>query len=654
MHFLSSLIVLVFCWTISEAAWSGDSTWNSKYGAYGIYYDSTDDAELKWPTSTESQVSGCFYNKTINVIHNCSGPSVTIVNHAVGDISKINFTSMISSVRIYGGGITTVPDLSQTKLTTLVLVNNPIKLTTENYRGWKFPETLKYLVIRSCKLHWIPPEWISGPNLRIVSFDSNELFQVPNNIFGKNLPSLIYIDFGSNKLKKISKHGLKPLSQVVKHINLENNQINRFEDEALSQMKTLQILEINGNNISNFYAYSFWGLHSLLHLDLSANQIKNLTKKSLLDMPELIELHLEAQSTNFSTITYDAWSGIGKSLKYLYINDNTLTALPHPLLCEEEYPNLKIIYAQNNAIYNITEYETKSFPRAHWLYRKKYKEYTPFSTCPNIEELDLSSNQIVYVNETDFALLRNLKYLYLQDNKIRDDTIEGTAFGNCSNLIYINLADNLLQYIPDALRNRTVLPAIETLILSSNRLTFLETGTFSNLSTIITIDLSSNLILTIENKTFPSQIQTINLNYNRFRFLHESPFSFLYEMRALYLRSNKIDNIPLNAFSNTTSLETLNLQNNGIPEIRMIHFENCLSISSVYLSSNEIGWIEDGTFQHIPSMTTLSLSNNKLSLVPLKGTFTGKRFSQSLDLSSNRIVALPSGVFHNLIVGDDL
>ena len=48
------------------------------------------------------------------------------------------------------------------------------------------------------------------------------------------------------------------------------------------------------------------------------------------------------------------------------------------------------------------------------------------------------------------------------------------------------------------------------------------------------------------------------------------------------------------------------------------------------------------------------LSNNKLSLVPLNGTFTGKHFSLTVDLSGNRIVALPPGVFQSLSVGGTL
>ena len=45
------------------------------------------------------------------------------------------------------------------------------------------------------------------------------------------------------------------------------------------------------------------------------------------------------------------------------------------------------------------------------------------------------------------------------------------------------------------------------------------------------------------------------------------------------------------------------------------------------------------------------LSNNKLSVIPGKGTLTGKAFSYNLDLSNNRIVDIPAGIFNGTTVG---
>lgn len=48
------------------------------------------------------------------------------------------------------------------------------------------------------------------------------------------------------------------------------------------------------------------------------------------------------------------------------------------------------------------------------------------------------------------------------------------------------------------------------------------------------------------------------------------------------------------------------------------------------------------------------LSNNKISLIPSNGTFIGKSYSGTLDLSNNRIIALPPRIFQNFTLGRDL
>ena len=50
-----------------------------------------------------------------------------------------------------------------------------------------------------------------------------------------------------------------------------------------------------------------------------------------------------------------------------------------------------------------------------------------------------------------------------------------------------DMNDNLIQYVPAALQSSDVVPALETLILSDNYLTFLKTGAFYNVSTLTSL-----------------------------------------------------------------------------------------------------------------------------------------------------------------------
>lgn len=57
--------------------------------------------------------------------------------------------------------------------------------------------------------------------------------------------------------------------------------------------------------------------------------------------------------------------------------------------------------------------------------------------------------------------------------------------GNRQTFIFSrHVGDNLIQYMPAALRSSDVLPALTQLIMMNNHVTFLEAGTFTNLTTL--------------------------------------------------------------------------------------------------------------------------------------------------------------------------
>ncbi|KAL3880478.1 hypothetical protein ACJMK2_032714, partial [Sinanodonta woodiana] len=530
------------------------------------------------------------------------------------------------------------------------LAGNNIKITTNNYRGWFFPSTLTHLALMQNSIHWIPPGWINGSNLRTVSFAYNQLPQFTSAL-GEELPSLKYLGLEYNLIRKISKSSLSQLSSAPNfvHLNLSNNAISFIEAQSFSQIPTLQILELQRNALTDIQPDVFWNLLQLKHLDFHRNSLASLGSKSFVNMPRLEELRLHSQNNPLQKIVHDAWSGIGQSLKYLYISENRLSSFPHAVLCPESYPSLLRIHADFNQISNSTEFGRESFHASElWLYEKQMLECAPFSTYPILTHLFLNDNKLQHVFNTEFCEIESLNYLYLQNNDIIDVKLYSTASPCLPNLLELDLGVNRLQYIPEALKRSDVFPAIRTLYLDNNLVTFLETGTFFNLSTLLTLYLHSNRIVVIENDSFPLQIQYISLNNNNFRFRHDHPFTYLSSLTTLNLAVNNIDILPLDAFSHCYSLVGLYLSNNRIPQILKIHFANCSSLRSLDLSYNEIGMMEDGTLSHLSSMDALWMQGNKLTHVPEGGTFHDKSFG-TLDLSSNRIVSIPSYTFRNVV-----
>ncbi|KAK3582849.1 hypothetical protein CHS0354_039999 [Potamilus streckersoni] len=643
--------------------------------------------------------SGCIVDR-YEIIQSCTGPSVDINSYAyltnlttqgyftatvtsisirftpIQNISKDFFASLIhlQTVSILSCGNLENIDkdmfLHNTELQSLIIQGTKISLVPDLSRT-----KVSIVALMQNKIHWIPPGWINGSNLRTVSFAYNELPQFKNAL-GEELTNLKYLGLEYNLIRKISKSSLSPLSSAPNfvHLNLSNNAITFIEAQSFSQIPTLQILEMQHNALFEFQPDVFWNLLQVKHLDFHRNSLTSLGSKSLMNLPRLEELRIHSQNNPLQKIVHDAWSGIGQSLKYLYISENSLISFPHAVLCPESYPSLLRIHADYNQISNSTELGLESFHASElWLYEIKRQNCAPFSSYPILTHLFLNNNRLRHVYNTEFCEMESLVYLYLQNNEIIDvklystaspclpvllelylrnnkiETIEAeqTNRSQLRSLQYLDLGINRLQYIPDSLKRSDVFPAIRTLFLDSNILTFLVTGTFFNLSTLLWLTLDSNRIVVIENNSFPLQIQYLSLYSNNIRFRHDHPFTYLSSLTTLNLAVNSIDILPLDAFSHCYSLANLYLQNNRIPQILKVHFANCSLLNDLDLSSNEIGKMEDGTLSHLSSMAALRLPGNKLTHLPEAGTFHDKSFG-TLDLSYNRIVSIPSYTFKNV------
>ncbi|KAL3841580.1 hypothetical protein ACJMK2_019701, partial [Sinanodonta woodiana] len=195
--------------------------------------------------------------------------------------------------------------------------------------------------------------------------------------------------------------------------------------------------------------------------------------------------------------------------------------------------SLVYLYLENNEIVNVT-----------------------LCGLDSLVYLYLQNNAIVNVNldSTTSSCSPALRELYLRNNTIEMIEAEYTNRSQLRNLVYMDIGINQLQHIPEALKRSDVLPAIITLLLDNNRLTFLESGTFFNLSTLLLLNLGFNSIVVIEKESFPIHLRDLNLQNNNFRFRHGHPFAYLSSLVTLNLAVNNIDVLPHSAFSHCYSL----------------------------------------------------------------------------------------------------
>ncbi|XP_038060094.1 uncharacterized protein LOC119731137 [Patiria miniata] len=194
------------------------------------------------------------------------------------------------------------------------------------------------------------------------------------------------------------------------------------------------------------------------------------------------------------------------------------------------------------------------------------------------------------------------------------------------------------------------LPNVTHLSIRHNSISFMERGTFSNVTTLRHLHLDRNSIISIEDGTFPEFVETINLTGNDFYFLNENSFTNLTNLTSLIMDSNRILVLPETAFDGCTSLSTLSLANNSIGRLLLTHIEDCPISTRLSLSNNEVSYVEDGVFADINSTSVIDLSANQLTEIPRANSFVNLTFTgeASLNLRDNRITSIRAGDFENI------
>ncbi|XP_052065857.1 protein artichoke-like [Mytilus californianus] len=679
---ISALLSSVYCQTQANTLWSANDYWNDRYSLgyteterdYGMwsYLSTKSNGYMDVPTGAPS-CSGCACGvlKDDGILQSCSG-TVTIAHYSFPNISSetfavstseisirhcsafvivgqtfVNLTSL-TKLTIENSGITTMPDLGNTQITELNLMFNSIEIKT-NFKG-SLPTTITHVALTGNNIYWIPNVFLKGPNLRSVSLGGNSFINFPVLGFG-SVPSLVYFGIENNQLRRLSVQHINNFKETTQlHLNFSYNVLDYIQPYAFSGIPNIKVLELHQNSLASIAKGVFENLTTLVHLDLHANNLQTLNKEAMKDLEYLEELRLHSQKTPMTTLIFNSMINVGKSLKYLFISSNALTHIPHQVFMENSFDNIIQLHLDNNAITNVTELDANGYGSTlRSTYNEKKVQLDPFSTMSSLNILYLHINAITHVTSTDYCRLTSLTELYLNQNELTEDNIDDDSFTCVTTLQILHLGSNYLQYVPAALTNSTRLPSINALYVTNNKLTFIEAGTFSDLSTLRSLYLYSNKIISIEDNAFPDLIRVIALQSNDFRFIHENQFSNLSNMYRLNLANNDIDYLPDNVFSGCTSLTQLVLNGNRIKQIKKMHLENCPLTTQLYLHDNEIGWIEDGALDHIASISYLYLHNNRLYSLPMGGDFNDMTVTYFY-LHNNRISAILNGTFKNFVV----
>uniref|UniRef100_A0A7N8WQ19 Leucine rich repeats and immunoglobulin like domains 3 n=1 Tax=Mastacembelus armatus TaxID=205130 RepID=A0A7N8WQ19_9TELE len=187
------------------------------------------------------------------------------------------------------------------------------------------------------------------------------------------------------------------------------------------------------------------------------------------------------------------------------------------------------------------------------------------------------------------------------------------------------------------------------LFLNNNRISSLETGCFTNLSsTLQVLRLNRNRLSTIPAKIFQlPNLQHLELSRNRVRRVEGLTFHGLHALRSLKMQRNSLSRLMDGAFWGLSNMEVLQLDYNNLTEVSKGWLYGLLTLQQLHLSHNTISRIQPDAWEFCQKLSELNLSSNHLSRLE-ESSFVGLSLLDELHIGNNRVSFIADGAFRGL------
>ncbi|XP_066586541.1 toll-like receptor Tollo [Prorops nasuta] len=346
----------------------------------------------------------------------------------------------------------------------------------------------------------------------------------------------------------------------------------------------------------------------------------------------LRSLSLRTHNGDWSAMTLDlnrdAFRGL-TNLQRLDLADNNLWSLPPELLCPMQA--LTSLNLTRNKLQDMV-----SLGFSEWVE----------SCTPNLQILDLSSNDLSALPDRTFAGLGSLGVLKLQENTIA--AVGDHALAGLTSLRSLNMSSNRLVALPPELFART--KELRELILSNNSLSVLAPGLLDALVELQSLDLNSNELTSrwVNRDTFSRLVRLVilDLSFNGLTRIDAHVFKGLYSLQVLKLEHNSIETLIDGCFASLTNLHSLTLSHNKIARFEPGHTIGLGGLSQLFLDSNRIHALPRHVLANLTDLQDLSVSGNALTDIPSAVRLL--RTLKTLDLGNNRISRIDNESFAGL------
>lgn len=325
--------------------------------------------------------------------------------------------------------------------------------------------------------------------LNELHLEENALTRIPAGSFPM-INSLLFIHLDKNNISEAQPGAFRNLL-TLRHLSLRHNNLTSVSSfaPALSELASLQYLDLSGNGLETIESKAFGNLPVVFELKLDNNRIKEIMPAAFGGLLQLINLTLS--HNELARISGETFNGL-VSLRFLDLSHNHLTRLENkthsilePLLSLE-----RLCLAHNRFSFMAA----KSFPASEYIPLKLAQldlshnllESLQFTTgLTMLRELNLSHNNIRQIAPHILSNITQLHSLDLSHNQLsrggyfsssssaatadrrRGGSAGGTS-GVLENLSIVKLGNNRIAELPDGLLS---LKGLTMLDLGSNYLT---------------------------------------------------------------------------------------------------------------------------------------------------------------------------------------
>ena len=236
---------------------------------------------------------------------------------------------------------------------------------------------------------------------------------------------------------------------MLTQLHLDSNYFSTMPWQNICLLKKLEIFNITSNKLTSAkFHQCFLQLKSLYAIGISNNPIGQIQPEDFNCLKNSSIRYLYMAGIGIKTLTKEHFQYL-RALTFLDIQNNNLTALSEDVFSFT--PHLSSLLLARNHLGNVPDKELSGLFQLKTLdlrYNgiRNCKLGLSFQRLRRLEQLDLSHNNIKFLTNDSFSNLnnsKNFKELIIMDSNLK--MIDSGTFSPLANLETLNIAENLMN-----------------------------------------------------------------------------------------------------------------------------------------------------------------------------------------------------------------